>query len=80
VLYQPVARIVRLRASDVRLTDDGDTLLRLARDEALMPEPLGSLVRRLPHRRAHAARRRGPRREPGRHARDHPAHRGPLGR
>jgi hypothetical protein len=56
VLYaQPVARIARLRASDVRLTDDRDTLLRLARDELLMPEPLGSLVRRLPHRRQHGA-------------------------
>jgi hypothetical protein len=47
VLYaQPVARIARLSRAD--LTRDGDqTLLRLGRDQLLLPEPLASLAHQL---------------------------------
>ncbi len=51
VLYaQPVARIARLRTSNVAL-DDQTIYLRLAQDRVLMPDTLGELVRDLPHRR-----------------------------
>jgi hypothetical protein len=51
VLYaQPVARIARLRRSDI--TDqDGRLFLRLGRERLLMPPPLDGLLRRLPARR-----------------------------
>lgn len=51
VLYaQPVARIARLRRSDI--TDhDGELSLLLGTEPVLMPSPLDELLRRLPHRR-----------------------------
>jgi hypothetical protein len=50
VLYaQPASRIVRLTRADVTC-DQGQTLLRLGHDQVLLPEPLGSLLRKLPTR------------------------------
>lgn len=51
VIYaQPVARIARLRTSDIAL-EDQTVYLRFAHDRVLMPDTLGQLVRDLPHRR-----------------------------
>lgn len=51
VLYaQPVARIARLRTSDVTVIDE-TVYLRLAHERVLMPNALGELVQQLPHRR-----------------------------
>jgi acyl carrier protein len=51
VLYaQPVARIARLRRTDIT-HDDTEVRLRLGRERVLIPEPLAGLIRQLPARR-----------------------------
>lgn len=51
LLYaQPVSRIASLRASDV-IEDEDDVFVTFGRERVLMPEPLASLLRRLPWRR-----------------------------
>jgi hypothetical protein len=51
VIYaQPVSRIARLRLDDVSVSE-GEVFVRFGKEDVLMPEPLGSLLRELPWRR-----------------------------
>jgi hypothetical protein len=74
VLYaQRLSNIARLTTSDV-VERDGEMFIRIGKEDVLMPEPLATLLRRLPRRRQigiagklHATEWLFPGRQAGRH-------------